>query len=375
MQNLGLNSDINLGNQRLHVQTNYSESGATITANVFDSGRVVESHEAKVAAGADATTIEATIKKIHQQVVADIELLFYIGEKVQQVKHPVSCNKIGQVLLQKGFVEHAIKYFELATAVDPKFGEAYNNLGLCYLDLSDLRRAEEILRHGLEMAPGFADLHLNLGRVHLEKKAWPDAVRTIDAALNLNESYFEANYYMGLALLNSLAAKSDSTQLPPASIRMKRVFEYMSKAADIFKPFANEKYQTALSFIEKEKFEEAVAAFNDCFIETNKRMDLSFENEFFLKFMYGGKGKDNQFIGGYVERLKSSIDDYPKYADLHNSLGIAYLIMCRNLFLKALDEFRKALVINPRFKRAEKNLKLAENDGKGFLILLRAILK
>lgn len=91
--------------------------------------------------------------------------------------------------------------------------------------------------------------------------------------------------------------------------------------------------------------------------------------------MYGGKGKDNQFIGGYVERLKTSIEDYPKYADLHNSLGIAYLIMCRNLFLKALDEFRRALSINPRFKRAEKNLKLAENDGKGFLILLRAILK
>jgi hypothetical protein len=56
-------------------------------------------------------------------------------------------------------------------------------------------------------------------------------------------------------------------------------------------------------------------------------------------------------------------------------LGIAHLIQCRNLFLRALEEFRVSLRINPGYKRAEKNLKLSENDGKGFLILLRAILK
>ena len=69
------------------------------------------------------------------------------------------------------------------------------------------------------------------------------------------------------------------------------------------------------------------------------------------------------------------MDENPDYADVRNNLGIAHLIQCRNLFLKALDEFRGALKINPDFKKAEKNLKLAENDGKGFLILLRAILK
>ena len=291
MQNLGLDSDINLGNQRLHVQTSFSESGSAITANVFDSGRVVETHEAKIAAGTDAEVVETRIKKLHQKVVADIELLFYIGEKVQQVKHPVSCNKIGLVLLHKGFVEHAIKYFELATSVDPKFGEAFNNLGVCYLELLDLRKAEEIFRHGLEMAQGFADLHLNLGRVHLEKTEWGEAIRTIDAALALNASYFEANYFMGMALLKSLAAKSDSPQLPPASIRSKRVIEYMSKAADIFKPFANDNYHTATTLVEKEKYDEAISAFEACFTATNKRMDLTFEHEFFLKLCMAAKEK------------------------------------------------------------------------------------
>jgi len=31
--------------------------------------------------------------------------------------------------------------------------------------------------------------------------------------------------------------------------------------------------------------------------------------------------------------------------------------------------------IDPNYKKAKDNLKLAENEGKGFLILLRALLK
>jgi len=106
-----------------------------------------------------------------------------------------------------------------------------------------------------------------------------------------------------------------------------------------------------------------------------EKFDMAFDAEFYLKFMYGGKGKDNRFIASYLDELRREIERHPDYADLHNNLGIAYLIMCRNLFLKALEEFREALRINPTYKKAKKNLKLSENDGKGFLILLRAILK
>ena len=61
--------------------------------------------------------------------------------------------------------------------------------------------------------------------------------------------------------------------------------------------------------------------------------------------------------------------------NIWNNLGVIHLIQCRNLFLQALGEFRKALEINPDFEKAQKNKVLVENDGKEFLILLRAILK
>lgn len=91
--------------------------------------------------------------------------------------------------------------------------------------------------------------------------------------------------------------------------------------------------------------------------------------------MYGGRKLNIEIIQKFEDRLNEAIEKNNNYADLWNSLGIVHLIQCRNLFLQALSEFDKALELNPSFDKALKNKKLVENDGKEFLILLRAILK
>lgn len=96
---------------------------------------------------------------------------------------------------------------------------------------------------------------------------------------------------------------------------------------------------------------------------------------FYLKFMYDGVNLTEREIRQYEQELKDAIKVKPEYADLWNSLGVVHLIQCRNLFLQALNEFDCALEINPSYEKAMKNKKLVENDGKEFLILLRAILK
>lgn len=374
-EQLGLNSDLNVGTKRLHIQTSFSNTSSSIIANIFDSGRVVEAQEVRVGSDEINGGLKEKIKQIHQSVVSDIELLFFISEKVRQVKHPASCNKLGLVFLKRGFIDEATSFFTLAIGADDKLVEAYNNLGLCFEKKKDYDRAEEIYRKGLQINDTFADLNLNLGRVYLEKEKYVDAINAIDRALQVNSAYFEAHYYMGLALLISLVKKIEGAALPAPAARGQKAMEHFQRAGELFKPFFNEAYQQGETAMKADDPEIALKCFQRAYQESIKKMDLTFDHEFYLKFMYGGKGKDNQYIGLYVEQLKSAIDAFPEYADLHNNLGIAYLIMCRNLFLKALEEFRKALKINPSFKNAAKNLKLAENDGKGFLILLRAILK
>ena len=77
----------------------------------------------------------------------------------------------------------------------------------------------------------------------------------------------------------------------------------------------------------------------------------------------------------YEHRLNIALEQNQDYADIWNNLGVIHLIQCRNLFLQALTEFNRSLELNPGFDKAIKNKKLVENDGKEFLILLRAILK
>ncbi len=371
----GMNSDLTVGGRRLHVQTSFSPTVCAAITNIFDEGRVAEAHEVKLPKKLADDKLQEKLQEIHQKVVRDLELLFFISEKVRQVKHPISCNKLGLVFLKKGFYEEAIEFFNLAIQVDSSFAEAYNNLGLAHLEQKNASAAEEAFRKGLEVAKDYADLHLNLGRVYLQKAAYADAIRSFDTALELNPSYFEAHFFMAKALLESLVKKVDDGHLPPASVRDKRIKHHFARAAELFRPLANDAFEQTSTAIEQKDYESALKYIEHTFHTAEPQMDMTFDHDFYLKFMYGGKGKDNQFIGSYVEQLQEAINHFPEYADLHNNLGIAYLIMCRNLFLKALDEFRKAIKINPKFKKAKKNLKLAENDGKGFLILLRAILK
>lgn len=375
MQQLGLNSDVQLGEKRLHIQTTFSSANSKIVSNVFHKGRVIHSRELDVPAGQKNGELDSRLKAAHQMIIAEFENIFHIARKVYQVRHPVSCNKLGLVFMKNGLIDEAIASFQLAIETEPGFAEAYHNLGLCYLERKDFERAEHHFRQALERASDFADIVFSLGRLNLERDALGKAYDFFKKCLTLNPKYFAAHYHICLTLLLSLIKGDDDTQLPSEDARQQLILKHLDEAGSAFKPFVSNLSMQARTAFVAGNLREALDFLRRAYEHARPECDMTFDHEFYLKFMYGGKGKDNAFIGHYIDQLTGAIEKQPNFADLHNNLGIAYLIMCRNLFLKALEEFRLALKINPKFKRAEKNLRLAENDGKGFLILLRALLK
>lgn len=375
MQQTGLNSEITVGNKQLHVQTAFSQSGGKITSTVFDNGRVVETHEHKLAKDQKNGQHDQQIQQVHRQVIEDLELLFRMAQKVQGVRHAASCAKIGLVFLSKGFLDEAITFFEQTIAIENEHAEAYKYIGICYLKKKQLDKAETAFSKALSLAKDYADIILNLGLLFLEKKEHVRAFELFEKCLTVNPSFFAAHVQICRTLLLTINEQEETPGLPPTPTRIKLIEKHIDEACRAFKPFDQKTTHQARAALLAGNFTDAFDLLENAFQQVQPALDLTFDHEFYLKFMYGGKGKDDAFITKYIDRLNSAVEAQPDYADLHNSLGIAYLIMCRNLFLKALDEFRKALGINPDFKRAKKNLRLAENDGKGFLILLRALLK
>ena len=58
--------------------------------------------------------------------------------------------------------------------------------------------------------------------------------------------------------------------------------------------------------------------------------------------------------------LKNVISDNPKYADVHNKLGI--IVHLKGDFKQASEYFRKALELNPHYTEASLNLAITYND-------------
>ncbi len=375
MENIGLNSEVFVGGKTFHIQTQYLEPSEKVAANIFEQGKVIFSKGVDVK-NLSINEIKHQVNQLHQYMTEDLELIFYIAEKVHTIRHSASTNKLGIVFLKRNLFDEAIGEFRKAIEIDPEFIEAYNNLGYTLLKQELYEEAIDTFAKGIKKDGNYADLHHSLGRAYFSIDKYGKAISEIKKAVEINEDYVAAIFSLCLVYLKSMVSEHQDSDLPPIPERIEEVIQLLmnvkSREKYYFKPHS---IDIILEHIEKKNIDEATKVLEQASYELPESMEKYNESEFYLKFMFGGKGKDDEFVREYAEQLRQAIIKYPGYADLRNNLGIAYLIQCRNLFLSALEEFREALKINPEFKRAEKNLKLAENDGKGFLILLRAILK
>jgi len=373
MEGLGLNNDMIVGGRKLHVQTSYSEATGRIVSSVFDDGRIIDKREISYRNGTAPSELRQHLSEVHHQTIRDFETLYYVAEKIRTVRHAGSALRLGRLFLRKRLMEEAISALRLALELDPGLEEARVLLARAFNLRQEPEQARSLLEEALSSGSDSADLHDALGETLFFLKEYAAAAEQFSRALALNPELASAHYYMGLALLAQTEASAEGAAA--ADDVEAKALEHLQRALQLVPELRTTEVKGAFGLLREGKVAEAlerlVAGRPGPFLGP----DLSFEDDFYLKFMYGGKGRDDDFIASYVGQLEGVLKDHPDFADLHNNLGIAYLIQCRNLFLKALDEFRQAIKINPNFKRAKKNLKIAENDGKGFLILLRALLK
>jgi len=100
--------------------------------------------------------------------------------------------------------------------------------------------------------------------------------------------------------------------------------------------------------------------------------NLSLDLYLILKFDSDSLTEED--IDRYIAKTMGALETNPNYPDLRNDLGILYTAKCKLFIDKANSAFREALKMNRDFKKAEKNLKLSENDRQGIHLLLKALL-
>jgi Tfp pilus assembly protein PilF len=94
---------------------------------------------------------------------------------------------LGWVYSFQGRLDEAIAECHKAIAVDPDFGNPYNDIGVYLIERGDLDGAVPWLEKA-KQAPRYEPRHfpyMNLGRVYLQRGRWQDALRELEAAVRL----------------------------------------------------------------------------------------------------------------------------------------------------------------------------------------------
>lgn len=382
MADIGYNDNVTVADRTFHIQTATNIRKGMARCEVFEQGKLITTHVINFERrkSFDEDSLEKRIRNIvsslHKETIDEIDLMFQISDKVRKLKHAPSNIKLGLIFLRNNLYQDAIELFENALTIDPESGEALNNIGLANIHLGQNSKAIKFLREALNKNYKYADVYHNLGLAYLNEKQHYKALGNLQEAIRINPQYHQAHYNLALVYLeSSLNDKSDEL-LPPPSIRLERAQQQLRKLTKINLPTFDKvllKVENALADGDLETAIQTLKSNRDKVFPPE--IDSLIGMDFYLKFMYGGKNLNNEMIKKFEVRLSEAIQKNGNFADLWNNLGIVHLIQCRNLFLQALNEFDKALELNPSFERALKNKKLVENDGKEFLILLRAILK
>ena len=382
MADIGYNDNVSVSNRTFHIQTASNIKKGNARCEVFEQGKLISTHnlefERRRTFSEDSLEkrIRNIVSSLHNETMDEIELMFQIRDKVKKLKHSPSNIKLGLIFLQNNLLEDAIEQFELALSIDPDSGEALNKLGLAYIKLGQNNTAMNYFKTALEKGYNYADVYHHLGLALLNEKQHSNALINFQESIRINPKYYLAQYNLAIAYLESILHDESETLLPPPSIRLERAHKLLEKLNSDFTPGFEKINNKVVEALSKNDLTSAINI-----LVTNRdkvfppEIDSLIGMDFYLKFMYGGRKLNTELIQKFEDRLNQAIEKNKHYADLWNSLGIVHLIQCRNLFLQALSEFDKALDLNPSFDKALKNKKLVENDGKEFLILLRAILK
>jgi tetratricopeptide (TPR) repeat protein len=382
LKSIAFHSKLNLQTREFHIHTGSVPEKSVVISEIFEKGQYITSQQVPFKIRDDSNTsskiqyLKSLAADLHRDMIAELEMLFQIHEKIRSLKSQVAHFKLGSILYVRNILPEAIENFEQIIKLDKEFVPAYIRLAKCYIRLNDYAKAIEIFNRGLEYQSDFPDLLNGLGVALTFKGDYEAAADILQNTIRIKPDYDEANFNLGVVLfLSTLQDISDQEKavVPSRVIRYIKTLMSLERYSDLS---WQETFSDTMQQISEGNLNNILDILKDLQTKliTNLKIDVLTET-FYLKFMYGGHELDYQELQSFERRISFLREKRGEFADYWNELGIVHIIQCRHLFLQSVKEFEQAVKLNKNYADAVTNLELMRNIEKGFLILLRAILK
>jgi tetratricopeptide (TPR) repeat protein len=237
--------------------------------------------------------------------------------------------------------------------------------------MGELSKGFEAVQRGININPEYPDLHNLLGLFYLQQKKCRAAIDCFKRAIGLNLYYGEPYLNLAKAYLLNSVVKEDYE----LSKNLEENFLLNLEKAFQLNPFLDaETLDRAKKQFDDRQYEESFDTLQNVKAGESRTGIEDIVLELYLDLLQNGGDIKEVDIDTYIERIGEIIDRNPSFADGFNSLGILYAAKCKIFLDRSRNVFIKALEINKNYKKAQKNLRLTENERQGIFILLKALL-
>jgi tetratricopeptide (TPR) repeat protein len=121
----------------------------------------------------------------------DMERVIALGEGTAETDEPARL-WLGLAHYACAHYREAASAFESLTRMQPQVSVYWNNLGLASRQNGDMAGSEQAFMKALSLAPNDAEVHYNLGLLHLQQRRWVLAKQALMHAANLSSHFIEA---------------------------------------------------------------------------------------------------------------------------------------------------------------------------------------
>lgn len=381
MKGFGYQDAIKIENREFRIHTGCEPDNKRVVCEVFDEGRFVyslmDSYDVRPP---ETDSIQEVYLKnvtsdLHQTVMDEVNVLFYAFGKLESNKDAQSHYRLGKLFLSRNFFEEAVVCFKNAIRLKPDYIRAYQQLAVTYLKMQQPGEAVTTCNTVLEQHPDFPDILDLLAVVYTHMGSYEKAKDALQKAIQIKPDYLESQFNLGTVLfLSTLTDEDENIVIPVRIMRMiNQIRELKAYQDEIWQRRFEELEETINSRV-KNDIVTMLLQFQIYFMMAKDTVGSSLDF-FLIKFMFGGKEMNQEEMEYYEKKISKEATHHEGFADYWNEMGVVHLIQCRDFFLKAVNEFEQAVSINPKYSDAKQNHDLIKNNKKGFLILLRAILK
>jgi tetratricopeptide (TPR) repeat protein len=366
-----LREEIDHGGKKYFLQTSLIPQKNVIQSSFFKNGALFDTVQVAVDGKTAREDLRRSTKETHLENKQKFLLILGAGDRIRTFDDPRAHLRIAQALFKRHLYHEAIQEAQRAVERGSKDPLAHMLIGEAHYEMRNYGKAFEATRAGIEAAPEYPDVHNLLGKIYLKQQKCKDAIECFNRAIGLNLYYGEPYLNLACAFLLNTIVKEDyelsrdlekafasnierATQLDPYLLH-----DRLEEANKLFK---ENNYQGAFEALEGARQQSGRGGIDDIILDL------------YMMLLYDGEDLQEDGIEKFLDRVQEIVDQNPTFADGYNSLGILYTAKCKIYMDRASKAFRKALEINSNYQKAQKNLRLSENDRQGIFILLKALL-